>query len=695
MGTKELRNLLVGCMVVASTAIVLPFLTSCSSKTDLYQPDEPEQPSQPETPKEEANDFDFSTVQSVSISLNMGLKADVEMFTSNPLVADEMGNYVKGDNKSPFLTGRTKADSSLDITCHIPAAATDIYVFSNTIGAPMLMRSNISNGKAANFAEVEMESATKVGTRASWDGNVSDAQSQKGVYSNWATLQYTLATQDEQKNQGTQIKKEWKETIEATLRKRNNSGNVSYQFDVPYITFDKDVTIKAFFVSHGSNKRTNTLTFYTFGNGIERAASNLNGNKYITIGQNKNDYKLNVAMENLNRKKREGEGSTLTLNGSTTFPKGTSMAFVLLVNPSNKKTDKCHAVFSEFSTNGDFTYNFNQYTAYNNSGEAVVTKNVHHMMAFKLDNTHIALAFEDQPYHESRTDQYGGDFRDDIIILEVTPTVPADLPEGEDPNKQEEPEYVWKQDTYGVLGFEDLFPSKGDYDMNDVVMTYHRAAYYDETWSVVMLEDEFTFINNGASYKNAFGYDLFGDKSYFGSFNYNRSDIKSLEVSSAYKCDGQGLDTDLQRPIVMLFDNSQKVPVGTTFKVKTILNKPIDSYTYGTLNYLFNPFIVVKGFKEQNRDEVHPTHFTPTEKMNKALFGTKDDRSDPANGIYYVGNKSNWHPFAINITASSEEVANFKVPTEYKSIEECYPQFKPWYESNGTANRDWYNYPCF
>lgn len=210
-----------------------------------------------------------------------------------------------------------------------------------------------------------------------------------------------------------------------------------------------------------------------------------------------------------------------------------------------------------------------------------------------------------------------------------------------------------------------------------------------------MLEDEFTFINNGASYKNAFGYDLFGDKSYFGSFNYNRSDIKSLEVSSAYKCDGQGLDTDLQRPIVMLFDNSQKVPVGTTFKVKTILNKPIDSYTYGTLNYLFNPFIVVKGFKEQNRDEVHPTHFTPTEKMNKALFGTKDDRSDPANGIYYVGNKSNWHPFAINITASSEEVANFKVPTEYKSIEECYPQFKPWYESNGTANRDWYNYPCF
>ena len=694
MGTKELRNLLVGCMVVASTAIVLPFLTSCSSKTDLYQPDEPEQPSQPETPKEEANDFDFSTVQSVSISLNMGLRAEVEMFTSNPLVADEMGNYVKDENKHPFLSGRTKADGSLDFSCHIPAAAADIYVFSKTVGTPMLMKSAISNGKVANFAEVDMESATKAGTRASWDGNVSDAQSQKGVYSNWATLQYTLATQDEQKTQGTQIKKEWKETIEATLKKRNNYGNVSYQFDVPYITFDKDVTIKAFFVSHGNNKRNNTLTFYTFGNGVQRAESNLNGDKYVTIGKTPSDYPLTVAMEGLG-KKREGDGTTLTLNGSTTFPQGTSMAFVLLVNPSDKKTDKCHAVFSEYSTNGDFTYNFNQYTAYNNSGEAVLTKNVHHMMAFKLDNTHIALAFEDQPYHESRTDQYGGDFRDDIVILEVTPTVPADLPEGEDPNKQEEPEYIWQQDSYGILGFEDLFPSKGDYDMNDVAMTYHRAAYYDETWSVVMLEDEFTFINNGAKYKNAFGYDLFGDKSYFGSFNFTRSDIKSIEVTSTYKCDGQGLDTDLQRPVVMLLDNSQKVPVGTTFKVKTILNKPIDMFTYGTLNYQFNPFIVINGYKEQGRNEVHPTHFTPTEKMNNALFGTKDDRSDPANGLYYVGNKSNWHPFAINILATSDEVAKFKVPTEYKSIEECYPQFKSWYESNGANNKDWYNYPSF
>ena len=303
----------------------------------------------------------------------------------------------------------------------------------------------------------------------------------------------------------------------------------------------------------------------------------------------------------------------------------------------------------------------------------------------------IAISFEDQPWDNN----YGtneGDFRDDMFIVEVTPADAIEnLPA---PPDEELPAYDGHFYTSGILAFEDCWPEKGDYDLNDVVIGYERTTYYKNGVpnKVVSLNDQFTFLNNGANYSDGFGYQL---------TRVNRTDVKACTVKSEYSCAEQGLDHSANAAIIMLFDNAKNIKKGTTFSVATTL---VDGGVIGTA--LMNPFIVVQngdyaasgGILASPRTEVHlpktgNTAYLPTEKANTSYWGEEDDKSDPKNNVYYV--RSGNYPFALNLAWDSKygDLKDFFIPREREVIDATYPKFNAWVDSKGANNKDWYYYP--
>ena len=76
------------------------------------------------------------------------------------------------------------------------------------------------------------------------------------------------------------------------------------------------------------------------------------------------------------------------------------------------------------------------------------------------------------------------------------PNIPDNDKPIEEPDAQE--------NLLGTLAFEDILFYVGDYDMNDVVVEYCRATYFDSNNMINKIVDTFTPTHDGAMYENAF-----------------------------------------------------------------------------------------------------------------------------------------------------------------------------------------------
>lgn len=228
----------------------------------------------------------------------------------------------------------------------------------------------------------------------------------------------------------------------------------------------------------------------------------------------------------------------------------------------------------------------------------------------------------------------------------------------------------------GSTSFEDLWPGKGDYDFNDMVIQHHFTTVMNSQDKVVEVLAKITIHNVGASYVNGFGMQLPVSPAVIESVSgYNLTeDIVTL--------DGKGLETGQDKAVIIVFDNAQ-ANLFQTLNLTIRFSEPQEATLVGTPPY--NPFIFV------NRDrgrEVHLVNMNPTNKVNMAYFGQQDDRSNPAQGIYY--RTQNNLPWAIDI------LDIFGIPKEGKSINKAYLKFNDWAESGGTLFPDWYkNLPSY
>jgi LruC domain-containing protein len=240
---------------------------------------------------------------------------------------------------------------------------------------------------------------------------------------------------------------------------------------------------------------------------------------------------------------------------------------------------------------------------------------------------------------------------------------------------------------YGTLAFEDNWPVQGDYDMNDLVVSYHYNLITNAKNQVVEIKGDFAPIAAGASYENAFGVQLPFSNSVVSS-------VTGQKLANGFtKQNSNGTEAGQTNAVIIPFDGTMQLiknPNGNTYvntdptipkvtgdtsHLDIVLSSPQGNVDPAT----FNPFLISN---KRRAYEVHLPGFEPTSLANKALLGTGDDASNAASGIYYV--TKNNYPFAINFASS------FSYPTERTPIYKAYLHFYDWTGSGGTNYLDWY-----
>lgn len=246
-------------------------------------------------------------------------------------------------------------------------------------------------------------------------------------------------------------------------------------------------------------------------------------------------------------------------------------------------------------------------------------------------------------------------------------------------------QYTPSQLGSGSLAFEDLWPSNGDYDFNDLVVGYNYVQMRNTQDELVKIKATFQVKAVGASYHNGFGFQL----------ALNPDLIKKVTGAQLQQgivsVDAKGLESGQSKATVIVFEDAYDVinhvggayintdpiqPLSTGQKIEIIIE--LNQSVSGSFQPE-NPFIFVNGDRSH---EVHLADQPPTDLMNNNLFGQIDDHSNPNSDQYYKNDKN--VPWAIDISH------NFRYPREKKRIDDGYNYIVHWALSGGSAYSDWY-----
>lgn len=251
----------------------------------------------------------------------------------------------------------------------------------------------------------------------------------------------------------------------------------------------------------------------------------------------------------------------------------------------------------------------------------------------------------------------------------------------------------------GTLAYEDLWPGKGDYDFNDLVIDYDFDIVKNSQEIVQSITATFVVKAFGASYHNGFG---------FTFPTVEPSDIVSVTGydvvnSSVFNIAGNGLENGQSKATIIVFDDARRVMPQTTggIGVNTQLEydfiDPVtlvveivfadNAITYSELNIgTFNPFLIVNtminGVPGERGLEIHLPNYEPSDLFDEQYLGQFEDDSSIAEGRYFV--TDNNLPWAINIAEPFDWVI------EFQDITGAYNVFAEWAQSGGTNYPDWY-----
>jgi LruC domain-containing protein len=249
--------------------------------------------------------------------------------------------------------------------------------------------------------------------------------------------------------------------------------------------------------------------------------------------------------------------------------------------------------------------------------------------------------------------------------------------------------YYPAQNTFGSLAFEDLWPSKGDYDFNDMVVDYNFNQITNARNEVKEIQSGIRVKAIGASYHNAFAI----------SMNTSPNNVQSItgqrNTNNLFSFQSNKTEAGQSKAVMICFDDAYNMlrypgsgtgintvpgnPYATpeTVQMDVIFISPVAISAMGTPPY--NPFMIIN----RNRSlEVHLPGLPPTDLADLNVLGTKDDNSDPALSKYYMSDK--YLPWAINLPVS------FSYPTEKTPVDQAYLMFDSWATSKGVLYQDWY-----
>lgn len=586
------------CKMLALTlcSIMLAFL-SIGCEHDVYNPDNGKDDEK--TP----NSFDFSTTSSIQVNVKYdvpeGYKVLFEIYLEDPFTIDKDGQIIKRTDLEPVIRRMTDGNGAYSGKEIINSDHGDeAYIYTSYIGVPTLFKTVIAGD--AITADIKWDSTDdNPQTRAEgW-------QAPKGyhVLGTWSSKGYPhyLDTDNKITIPGDVL------TIINTTLKEGGTCPKQYRQAIDFEINDPEgrnaeVSIR---IIGGTSGAASAFGYYCY-----RADASLSEIKKAP----KCIVFPNTLMDNYYNKKASGlqGGESVKLHyidpdgvdQGTVFPNGVKIGWFLLNDSFYGGNNK--PFYSTTKLNGD--------------GRT-------HTAAFRIDDF-VVLSFEDW------TDQDYNDIQFNVwsnpIEAIINPDIPDIKPDGGNEDKKYSLEYK------GIIAFEDNWPRKGDYDLNDVIVKYQSVLNFNDANQALSTEDTYELLWSGATFKNGFAYQL----------NTERSNMSTEILEAPTSFNGQGLDTDLSKATVNVFlsalDVTERNTKTATYKIKNTFKTPLSHETLGIPPY--NPFIMVHDELKESRIEVHLVNYPPTEKADMALFHTEEDLSSVPTS-YYVANGNYPLPF--------------------------------------------------
>jgi LruC domain-containing protein len=300
------------------------------------------------------------------------------------------------------------------------------------------------------------------------------------------------------------------------------------------------------------------------------------------------------------------------------------------------------------------------------------------------------------------------DFNDTVFYVTATPAVVPDSgeflnsenivggTEDIDSNLAESAKvYFPSKNSTATLAFEDLWPVKGDYDFNDLVLDYNYEETLNSQGNVTEILAYFkvaSYIGAGFTRGNGFAIQLgiIPDKISSIDF-YSNSELNHtynpLELNDYIGKAGAGLDSNkteigTEKAVIVISDSIKaNDDEGREFYVRIKFTSAQTKTNIGAPPY--NPFIMSNGLRGR---EVHLSDKFPTilssrsEDLLVAGVVSSDDTVGSNNQYTTVDNL----PWVLNIPVS------FDYPEEGIDIRYAYNHFVTWASSEGDEYKDWY-----
>ncbi len=242
--------------------------------------------------------------------------------------------------------------------------------------------------------------------------------------------------------------------------------------------------------------------------------------------------------------------------------------------------------------------------------------------------------------------------------------------------------YYPKESEFVTVAYEDLWPSKGDYDLNDCVVDFQYNMITNSKNEVIGIEANYVLRASGGSQAIAFCHNF---------------PIKSSLISEVK---GATLEEKSETAVFTIFTNSKTElgawnTVPTQAKAKPVeynvvisLKEPISLEDIGGISE-FDPFIWVSEKDKGRGYEIHLPGKAATSFADKALFGYADDNSNDGENNYLT--KAGL-PWAILVPEKFDYCAELKTfdKKEITDITQVYLHFAQWAQSGGKYFPDWY-----
>ena len=219
----------------------------------------------------------------------------------------------------------------------------------------------------------------------------------------------------------------------------------------------------------------------------------------------------------------------------------------------------------------------------------------------------------------------------------------------------------------GTIAFEDLWPSNGDYDFNDVALNYQAIAILNSDNLVVQVDFICKVKSNLAGYTNGVGIQIEGVSS-----SQIQNVVGAVYSENYINLNENGTEANQDKAVIIFTDNASNLLNESTISIS--FNEPLSTDVIGAAP--FNPFIIANKIRE---NEIH-LPYSNTSNLGNNVISVNGQNHDP-NGSYI---SDSGYPWAISI------IHDFKVPKESIRINEAYNLFSDWATSGGLVSKDWY-----